>query len=374
MNARSITWPSRSQRYALAVLLPTLLVALYLALWASKGYVSRTQVMVEQDNSAMAAAAEMTLGLLTIGGQRSKTDALIVETFMRSRAMLDYLDAELALRAHFSSPDVDIVSRLAHDASGEEFLRYYQQRLHTQVHDETYVLDVEFVAFDPAYAQQVTQLLVKRAEKFVNDVAQQLARDQLAFVTDELAGAHQRLKAASQALITLQQQYDVLSPEGETQVSGMVLTGLMQELVKARTERSALLSYLNARAPEVSAVNARIRALEQQVSAERSKQVGGASGARSGKGLNEVMLAYQDAEVDLKLATEVYKGALATMEKTRLETARKGKYLVSMAAPNLPDDDERPRTAYWTLTFFVLLNLIYFVLSLIVATIQDHRD
>lgn len=366
---RALATRPRMRRYLGIVVGPTLLVLAYLGLIASEGYVSRAQVLVEHENNAALAAAELTLGALSLGGQSSKLDALVVETFMQSRTMLEYLDRELDLRGHFSSPDVDLLSRLPDDASGEEFLEYYRDHLTTYVDEETYVVEVEFVAHDPAFAQQVVEKLVRRAEFFVNDVSQQLAREQLAFVNGEVEKANDRFKKASREMIGLQREYDIFSPEKETEATGTILSALMQELSKQRIEHKALSAYLTPQAAEVRAARARIKALEDQIEQERRTLVGG-----DGSGLNDTLLAYQDAQLNLTLAGEIYKTALATLESTRLDAARKVKHLVSLSAPSLPDADERPRVAYWTLTAFVLLNLVYFVVGLIVATIEDHRE
>lgn len=360
----------RLLRYLYAVGIPTLAVLFYLAVLARDGYVSRADVMVEHGSSLSAAApSELSIGLLAIGSQSSKLDVLVVETFMRSRTMLEYLDAKLDLRGHFSSATVDVVGKLDPDVSTEDFLEYYRDHLSTVVNEDTNVLSVEFVAHDPAYARSVTENLVQRSEEFVNEVVHGLAREQLKFASSEITRAEERLQTASREMIKLQRQYEVFSPEGESQATGTVMAGLMQELAKARIEYGSLLSYLNPGAAEVVAAQARISALEKQLSNERGRLVGGA-----GNGLNDVMLAYQDAQANLTLATEIYKTALTALETTRLEAIRKTKYLVMLSSPSLPDSVERPRILYWTLTIFIFLNLAYFVMSLIIATIQDHRE
>ncbi|MGB0220691.1 MAG: hypothetical protein ACPGJF_15240 [Sinimarinibacterium flocculans] len=361
---------SRQQRYVVVVLLPTLLVFAYLGLVATDGYISRAQVMVERESSTAMAAAELTLGALSLGGQSSKTDALVVETFMRSRAMLEYLDAEFDLRGHYSSDDIDIFSRLDPDAPGEDFLDYFRDRIKTYVDDQTYIVELEVTAHDPAYAQRVAQGMVRRAEHFVNEISRELAREQLAFVEDEVEKANERFKAASSGMITLQRRYDVFSPEKEAEVAGSILSGLEQELSRQRTEYRALSAYLTPQAAELAAAKARIEALREQIEQERERLVG----SNGGNGINDTLLAYQDAQMDLTLASEIYKTALGTLEATRLDAARKVKYLVALSSPSLPDAVEHPRVGYWTVTVFVALNLLYFVLGLVVATIEDHKE
>lgn len=361
---------SKSGRYLVAVLVPTLLTWLYLGLLAADGYVSRAQVMVEQESSvATAGAAELAMGLLSVGGGKSKQDALLVQSFMLSRTMLEYLDAELGLREHFSGPSVDFIRRMDEDASAEEFLEYYREHLNVTIDDDSLLVSVEFVAFDPAFAQAVVSKLVARSEEFVNEVSRQFAREQLRFVQDQVEKANDRLKTASREVIELQRSNEVFSPQKETEAIGEILAQLEAELAKQRTELKALSGFMNPTAPDVVAARQRVEALQAQLAQERARMVG-----KQNPGLNDLMLAYQDAEMNVRLATEVYKTALATLEATRLDSVRKVKYLVSVDRPSLPDSAELPRIMYWTLTVFVFMNLAYFVVTLIIATIEDHRE
>lgn len=361
----------RLWRYALVVLLPTVLVLLYSALIASDGYVSHAQVRVEREASVP--VPDFAAGLLSMaGGGPSRADALVVRTFMESRAMLEYLDEALDLRGHFSAPDVDVWSRLSPRASAEDFLKFYRRRLTVSVDEESHILDLQFVAHDRAFARQVTERLVARSEEFVNEVSHYLAREQLAFVQQEVSRAHEKLRQASREMVELQQRYEVFSPERETEAAGTILAGLLAELAEQRTTMKALSSYLNPNAAEVVATRQRIEALESQIAQERAAMVGTRDADR--EGLNQLMLSYRDAEVNLQLAGEIYKTAIGTLESTRLETARKVKYLVSLSPPSLPDAAEHPRVGYRTGTVFVLLNLVYFVIGLIIATIRDHRE
>jgi capsular polysaccharide transport system permease protein len=359
-----------TRRYLIAVGAPTLLTLIYLSVFAADGYVSRAQVMVEHESTpGLAAAAEMTLGALSLGSTSTKQDALVVQTFMQSRAMLNYLEKELGLRAHYSAGGVDVWGRLSADASEEDFLDYFRKRLTIDVDDATNVIDVEYVAYDAEFAQRVARLIVKRSETFVNEIGQHLAREQMTFVNAEVEKAHQRVQDTSRALILLQRKYDLFSPEKESESTGLILSGLNQELSMQRVELKALQAYLNPKAPEVQVAKARIEALEAQIAGEQRKLVGG-----DGSGLNDALLAYQDAQVNVTLAGEVYKAALASLETTRLDALRKVKYLVAISEPSAPDDAEHPRIWYWTATIFVFLNLLYFVAGLVIATIEDHRE
>lgn len=359
----------RMQRYGVSVLLPTLLVSLYAGLLASDGYISRASFLIEQETTPSMAGAEVALSLLNLGTGPSRQDTLIIQAFFNSRNLLEQLQQSLDLRAHFSSHERDLVTRLDDDASNDEFLDYYMDHLHTEVDEESKIMTIHFTAYDALFAQHVVAELVSRGEDFVNQVNQRLAEEQLSFVAKEVDKAAKRLRVATSQMLVLQKRNDVLSPEKETEAFATILMELEAELSRQQTALKALSSYLTPTAPDIVAAKQRIEALQNQVAQERQRMVGGAR-----EGYSELMLEYQDAEVNLRLAGELYKSALASLETTRLDAARKAKYLIPIDSPSLPQDPELPRVMYWTATVFVILNLVYFVTGLIVATIQDHRE
>lgn len=357
----------RARLFLFIVVLPTLIIWLYQAIWASPGYVARASVLVEHDGGM--AVPTLDLGLFSLGSESSKTDALVAEHHIRSSTMLARLQQELDLRAHYSSRDFDWWQRMAKSASAEEFLDYYRAQLTTQVDQDSNVLTLELRAFDPALAHRAMQTLVRFAEEFVNDMSRDLALGQLEFLQEEVDAAHARLREASRELIDLQRDTAMLSPEQETEAAGQILGGLLQELSRQRTKQKALAEFLNPEAADLVVTRQRVKALEEQIQQERNRLVG-----IDGEGLNDIWLSYQDAEVNMKLATEVYKNALASLETTRMDAARKVKFMVRVAGPTLPEEAEYPRVVYSVLTAFVLLCLLYFVAGLFWAAVLDHRE
>ena len=357
-------------RYVFGVVLPTILAAVYLVFFASAGYISRAELVVEVDSPTV--PPDLAAGVLgLVSSPSSKVDALIVKAFMRSRAMLDYLDGQVDLRSHFSAGEVDFIRRMPASASGQEFLDYFRSHLDIQVDEQSYIINVEFSAYDPNIAHDTLEALVDRAERFVNDISQYLAREQMKFVEENVKRARERLDEASREMVKFQQKYDVFSPEKETEAAGEIIAALLQELTKQRTRLKELESYLSDDSAKVITTKQRINALEQQLSQERMKLVGEKMNTQ---GLNELLSEYKDAEVALKVAAEVYKTSIASLESTRLDMARKSKYLVGISAPSIADEAELPRAGYWILTIFVVLNFVYFVLALAVATIRDHKE
>ncbi|MGJ8668082.1 MAG: hypothetical protein ACSHXK_01225 [Oceanococcus sp.] len=370
MNNFLITaFANKPIRYLLLVAFPCFCVWFYLQFIASSGYVGRAQFMVEEDAPQAMAGAELALGLLSVSGGRSKQDALLIDRFMQSRTMLEWLDAKLDLKGHFSDKEIDWFGRLDTDVSAEEFLDYFRSQLVLTIDEDALIIGVDFISYDADYSQRVVQALVDRSELFVNEISRGLAQQQLSFVEEQVATTYARLSKASDDMIRLQKKNDILSPTHESEVIGQILAALEGELVSQKTQLITLMAYLHSDSADVVAAKHRINAIEQQIESERNRLIG-----RGSQGMNELLLEYKQAEVNASLAGEIYKSALASLEATRLDATRKIKYVVLVDAPSRPDSAEQPRVAYWTVTIFIMLNLLYFVASLIAATIQDHRE
>jgi capsular polysaccharide transport system permease protein len=355
----------RRRRWVYLVGVPFAVLFVYFALWASSGYLSRTQLIVEGDSPPL---PNLDVGLFSLGGTTSKADALLLYEFVRSRTMLATLQQRLDLRAHYGSWGIDFFSRL-HGDTDEALYQYYVNHLDVRVDDDSAVVSVTVLGYEPVFARSLATQIVKVSDEFLNGISHQIARERLDFVQSEITSAHARLEKATSDLIAMQKENEMLSPLAETESSAHIIAQLQASQAELRTQYKALTSYLNPGAPDVVAVQKKISAVEQQIEQERSKQVGG-----SKEGLNDLVAKYQTAQLEVTLATDIYQAALKTLEATRVDSSRKAKHLVSVSAPSLPDRAEEPQKVKRLFTAFLLLNLAYFVFTLLVAAINDHKD
>ena len=348
--------------------LPFLAFAVYFGLIASDQYVSDAYLIVRQDS--LVQAPQLDLGAL-VGNTNSaqKADALLLKAFVESKDMLAYLEKDHGFRQHYQSGEIDAISRLSQDASLESLYNYYSGKIRVRIDSESSIVHVEVRAFSSQYANELLRAIATRSEVFVNEIGQALAREQMAFIQRELDRSHQRMRDANEKLLGFQNESDLLSPDSEMQAIAQVVATLEADLAQQRTEMHRLRSYLTAEAPEVVSLRGRIVALERQIKQERQKQVGGGK-----KALNVLTVEYQEAQMAVKLATDIYQSTLAALEGVRLDASRKVKYLVTVSAPSLPESASYPRRLYTLLTVLVVLIALYGIGKLIVATIEDHKE
>lgn len=367
MKDRLLKFVRKNPSYIIGVLLPSLGLALYMGLVASDRYVSEARLIVERDSSR---GGGVDLGLLSIAPGSSALDVELVKRFIESPAMVDHLDETLDLRDHFVNGSVDPFSRLSSTASHETFVKYFLEHVEIHIDKDSLSLDLAIQAFDRGYAQKLGKAVVDRSEKFVNDVGQGLAREQVRFAQNEVEKSNKRLVEAANELIAYQNEHEMLNPEQETALVSQVIATLQQELARQRTQLKSLGSYLSDSAPEVATARSRINALALQIEQERAKQVRtGRSGA-----LNDLMVGHKELQLNVQVATDIYQAGLATLESAKLDASRKVKHLVMVSAPTLPEDSTRPRRLYGVATAVTLVHILYLIGGMIVVIIQDHRE
>lgn len=352
--------------YLLTVIVPASIYIIYVCFIRSSGYISEAAVFLEKD--PILSTPSLDFGILASSGS-DQIDSLVILEYIRSKSLLDELEDEYKLRDHYSSEQWDYFSRLPDDASEEAFFDFVSKRVTARLESDSLVIKLRVESYDRDYSKKLAEGIVERADRFVNEIGQTLAREQMRFVEQELSRAARRVQDAGAALIQLQKENELLSPEIESQSLSQIIATLQGQLAAKRAELSALRSYLNESAQEVSSVRATIRALEKQIEEERSRQVG-----LDRQGLGELFLDYEAAQTALKVATDTYQVALRTLETARLDASRKAKHLIQVSAPTRPDEALVPKRLHASITAVILLHLLFFVLILIIATVRDHRD
>ncbi|MDY0921321.1 sugar transporter [Leclercia sp. CFBP8987] len=339
---------------------------IYFGFIASDRFVSRAELVVKQaDQIKMLPDA---LSMLGLGGNNHQ-DALLIQDYLKSADLLNKLDKELGLKAHYQSHKVDYFSRLPDNVSREEFLKYYREHLTLRLDDISGVLTIELQAFDPAYGQKVVGVMLKESEGFINKLGHQVALEQLAFVEKEVDRAYQRVQAEKAKVLEFQNTHHLISPESTSTARMSVVSQIEGQLAQQQAQLKQLQSYMKVTAPAVVSVQARVDALTQQLAQEQARLTGEDKNA-----MNEVTASYMDVQTQATLAADLYKTGLISLEQARIEAYRKLKHLLVISQPTLAEDAEYPRRLYNLATIGVLLCLLYGLLVMGLATLREHQD
>ncbi len=362
---RDIEIRPRTALFILLFVVPVVLVTLYQALFSTDRYQSTATIIVTEEKPS---GQSIDLSLLGLPSSGSTKDSLVVREFVLSKDMLQYLEDELALKEHYSSPDIDFLSRLDPDASLEDFHAYYLKYVTVEFDTEAQILHFAVQAFDRGYANRVLQTILERAEVFVDALNDKITRSQMRFFEGELERAEAKLRASKNALVEFQTKHRIISTESEQQTILATIGTLESELAKKQSELKGKLTFLTVNSPQIVALQTEIEALKRQIDSEKTRLAGGQQEA-----LSMLDAVYRGIQLDLEFNTNSYTSTLNALEQSRIEAARQLKFLVVVSQPTLADTSEFPDRIYIIGTTIIVCLILFGIASLIYSIIIEHR-
>lgn len=358
----------RRRTFGLAAL--TILVAtIYWGFVASDRYISEARIVIERTD--MAAGTAMDIGTLLSGAAGgSRTDQMLLRSYLLSVDILKKLDEKLDLRSHYSDSSRDPLSRMwKKDMPQEWFHRYYLSRTSVEFDDYSGVLVISVQAYDPKMANDIARTLVQEGERFMNELGHAMARDQVAFLEGQVVEMAQKALDKRRELLAFQNQKGILAPQSAAEALQSNIYRLEAQLSDLKARRSAMLGYLSPEAPSIAEIEMQIRGIEKQIQQEQSRLT-----SPKERTLNSTVEEYQRLELAAKFAEDVYKSALVALEKGRIEALRTLKKVAVLQAPTLPQYPWEPRRTYNIVVFILSALIIAGIIHLLAAIVRDHQD
>lgn len=343
-------------------------VIFYYTFIAADRYVSEVSLSVKSTDGSSPISLSGIESLVGVASS-STEDIKLLQEYIKSFDMLQKLDEKINLRSLYEKQKIDLFFRIYSSTSKESYLKYYRDRIHILFDDTTGLLNVAVEGFSPEDARNISAAILEESERFINEISHNIAREQLRFAQGELESAKQKYKDAKNELLAFQNEYGVFDPQSLAKTKAGFITEIELQISKKETELNTMRSYLNDNAPEIAALKAELRAHKEQLEKERRKVASNASQDK----LNDVVAQFEALYLNLSFAEDVYKTAITAVETTRIEIGRKAKQVVVIQSPYVPDSAAYPNKMYNIITIFVILTLIFGVVRLVRAIIDEHR-
>jgi capsular polysaccharide transport system permease protein len=303
-------------RITLLAALLCLLAAIYWGLVASDRFVSEAHVIIQQ--TEMPSGGGGMPMLLGLSGGTSRADQLLLRDHLMSVDMLLKLEAALSLREHYSDRDRDLLSRMwSKDISQEWFHRHYLARVGIEYDEYAGVLVIRAEAYSPEKAQAIVTMLVEEGERYMNLLAHQLAQEQVGFIEKQVSRMGERLMQARQAVLAFQNEQNMMSPQGTVENLFGIVNQLEGQLTSLKTQRDALLGSLSPQHSLVVEMDLQIAAIQKQIRQEQTRMT-----SSKRQTLNRMVEEFQRLQMAAEFAQDMYKTALASLEKGRVDAGR----------------------------------------------------
>lgn len=350
------------------IFLPMTLLIIYLAIFSQPRFVSESKVAIKRSDDLASNSVNFGL-LLGAINPSSVEDALYLKEYINSPDMLAVLDKQLNFRQAFSQSGLDFLHHLSPDETAEKFLRYYRERISVTYDDKAGLLAIRTQGFTPDFALNFNKAVLKESERFINELSHRIARDQLTFAEKEMEKSRSRLNNSKSELLAYQNSNNVLDPEAQALAASSLVNTLMGQKIQMEAELRTLLTYLRDDAAQVVSVRNAIASMQAQIDNEKSKIT-----APQGDKLNRMAVEFEEIRSRVTFDNELYKLALTSIEKTRVEAARKLKVLSVISSPQQPQESTFPNIPYLIACWLLVCCLMFGTLKLILAVIEDHRD
>lgn len=303
------------------------------------------------------------------GFTRAQDDSYTVLDYIQSRDALKELNRNNYILDTYSSHG-DIINRFSRsfDDSFEALWKYYSKRIVALDLDATSgITTLQVRAFTAEDAAKINEMLLEMGERLINRMNQRAATDSVKFAQTQVDIAQAKAKNAAAALAAYRNKYVVFDPEKQSALQLDQVSKLRSQLLDAQTQLGQL-QLLSPKNPQIPALKNSISTITQQI---QTATVGVTGGKNS---LSEKAADYARVQLDAQFADKQLASTMAALENARADANRKQLYLERLVQPEAPDKAIEPKRIRGILTTLVIGMVVWATLSLLFASVREHRD
>jgi capsular polysaccharide transport system permease protein len=330
-------------------------------------YQSSSTVLIK-DLKPSAAPSDMLSAIMPTNSSNMQESKLL-EKFISSSEMFMMLDKRFSLRKHYQSEALDILQRKYTFSSFADFLALYQKRLSILYDESSSTLDISFFHTDPVVAREILDYILVQAEKKLNMYDKENGNELLDFIKRQEKQNKKILIDAIEKLLDYQNNHKTINPSIDIKAKSAILARLETRLVQKEIEYANLKQYMNPKSVELKTLSGEIVSLKKKLFEVRSELSG------SGRDeLNENLFEFEQLRADVEFSKERYKQTLIQLDMAMIQATQNAKNLIIVLKPTLSDDYSEPNKIKNIITLFLVLFMVYGIVTMIYAIIKDHRD
>lgn len=351
------------------VVLPSFLALFYYTQLAARQYVTTAVVALRVGDGAHEVGGGPATMLGALGPTAAAgpvTQSYGIVDYIRSRpAMDDVANGGLNVRAILTDARADRLIRLPPDASGEDLLAAWRNRLTAQFELTRGVITLRARAFTPEDSLALAEAVLAASERLANETARRITSDAVSQAERQVRAAEERFTNALADLESFRVSSGVLDPSGTSSSSIAIEMQLRQQLAAAEAQAEALRAAGGQSSPMLAAALGRARALRAQLT-DAGRGASRSAGERNNQTWAELLARNDALSAALRVAEQHFTQSLGLLQNARTYAAQQRSYLLTYVRPVLPSQPTYP-TVWWSvlivagcaLLAWSLLTLLY---------------
>lgn len=300
------------------VVAPVLAVAFYLMAIATPLYEAQAVIAITKSSDAGSGGRSGLLGGLD--KPSNLPEVFRADTYIKSQALMDSLEAELGLVTEFSGPAIDPIRRLRTIpflslSKHMQFDRFVESTIDVQ----SGLLTLYVRAPSEAQAIDVSQSILRNAEIQVSKLGQILFDNRQSHASDVRQVAEQQAAVAQAALVELQFKYQEVDPKNRVENIYARIKEQEGEVQRLNNEIQKAQIAGVGDSPQTAKLIALRDHMLGEITQERTQFV--AADGSSEVPLNNLLMEYELANLNVELAREAVKTAIEAQAEAGREAA-----------------------------------------------------
>ena len=209
--------------------------------------------------------------------------------------------------------------------------------------------------------------LLKEGESLINRLNERARKDTIEFAEQAVADAEKNVNETAQALSQYRIKNKIFDLPAQSGVQISLISSLKSELIRVETQLAQLVS-ITPDNPQVPALQMRQKSLKKEID-EQTRQLSG-----NGNSATTQTADYQRLMLANELAQQQLTAAMTSLQNTRGEADRQQLYLEVISQPSKPDWALEPNRIYNIIATLIIGLMLYGVLSLLIASVREHKN
>ena len=350
------------------LIFPLILIGSYFYLIGRDRYLVISDVVVRKSTDVSSSGVSLT-SFLGAGNLGSIEDARYLRTYLQSPQVLDDLENVFDFRHAYRKKGLDILSGLSSNISREKKYKFFRKQISIGLNNSSGIIRIKTLAFDPITSERINKFLISQAEDFVNRLNQDIYKKQLLFAKEQVVRYQENVNESIKELENFQQDNILLDTEIDSNILSNILAILETKLSEKRVELAILKrQFLNPNDYLILNKEQEIKDLRDIITNERYSLV-----SPDGINLNTKASKLSILKSRLMFAKDMYKSALTTVEKTRVDSLQQQRFMAVLSKPLTPEDPSN----YWRnkgfLTSAVIVLTLTFLVKFLFGMVESHE-
>jgi capsular polysaccharide transport system permease protein len=360
--------------FIVAVVIPSIVCFVYLVFVASDQYVAEARFAVQSAQFGFGVpktnAAPGSSGAEAIPAMVSP-EAYIITNYIHSRGIIDDLKGKIDIKAIFQRPEGDFWARLKSNPSTEELTDYWEHMVGTYVDGPSGIVTLTVRAFRPGDAEMLARAVIDASEKLANTVSTRARTTIMRQAEDEVRRGEGLVRTALADMRNFRDQQGLIDPaKAATSTSTLLLQTMTQE-ISAQNSYFVASKAMSPDAPTVVELKTRLDGLDAQIAKLKGELTGNSA---QGRTIAASLGTFEQLELNRMFAEKLYTMAQDALERARLRAEQQNIFVSTFVPPSVPQEAKYPQRLSLSLLIPIGLAMVWGIVALIGASIEDHRS